>query len=163
MDESNEMKRMRRAVALLRITVGVVLLATWVENFTTGIYTADGITGLFNWIFNDTGGGPPFYRAAIEATILRAPGLFAAFQLVAELLLALGLIFGFLTPLIALGATFFFLNLFFAFLGGTEWIWTYVLLTVAALVAAVTHSGRAWGVDQYLLRSRGQPRLPLLW
>ena len=90
--------RMRQAVAILRITLGVILLVTWYKNLQDGIYTADGIVGLFNYLFNDNGGGPAFYRALINGTILQVPGLFAVFQLVGELLLGLGLLVGILTP-----------------------------------------------------------------
>ena len=40
--------RLRQAVAILRITLGVILLVTWWKNLQDGIYTADGIVGLFN-------------------------------------------------------------------------------------------------------------------
>ena len=149
--------RLRQAVAVLRITIGVILVATWYDNLREGIYTADGIVGLFNYIFNDIGGGPAFYRAIINGTILQAPGLFAGFQLVAELLMGLALLFGLFTPLAAAGAALFFFNLFLAYLGGQEWIWTYVLLTVSALVVALSQAGRAWGLDSMLLRRLGEP------
>ena len=163
MSNNHEAQSIRGVIAVLRITVGVILLVTWWENLQGGIYTADGITGLFNDIFNDNGGGPAFYRSAIQATILQAPGAFAAFQLVAEFLLGAGLIVGALTPLVGLGATLFFLNLFLAYFGGHEWIWTYVLLTSAAFTVAFTRSGRAFGLDQMLVQSQGEPPIPYLW
>lgn len=153
---------LRRIVALLRMTVGVIILVTWLDNFQSGIYTADGISGLFNYIFNDNGGGPAFYRAAIQGTILQAPGAFAGVQMVGEFLLGLGLLIGAFTPLVGIGATLFFFNLFLAYLGGAEWIWTYVLLTMSALTVTLTRSGRALGVDQWLLARRGEPRFPFL-
>jgi uncharacterized membrane protein YphA (DoxX/SURF4 family) len=163
MAEPREVTNIRRLVAVLRITLGIILLVQWYDNLQKGIYTADGIAGLFDWIFNETGGGPAFYRAIIEGTILQAPGLFANFQLVAELLLGLGLLFGAFTTLAGLGALLFFLNLLFAYLGGQEWIWTYVLLSSSAFVVAFTHSGRAFGIDQFLVQRWGEPRWPILW
>ena len=153
----------RQAVAILRITLGVILIATWFKNLQDGIYTSDGIVGLFNYLFNDNGGGPAFYRAIISATILQVPGLFAIFQLVGELLMGLGLLVGLFTPLAGVGAALFFFNLFLAYLGGSEWIWTYVLLTVSALVAALAQSGRAWGLDSLLLRRLGEPPGGPIW
>lgn len=153
----------RRIIAVLRITLGVILLVTWYDNFTKGVYTAEGITGLFNYIFNDTGGGSEIYRSIINSTILQFPGAFAVFQLVAELLLGLGLTFGGLTTLAGWGATLFFFNLFLSYQGGSEWIWTYVLLTAAAFVVATTKSGREFGLDQYLLSSQGEPKTNWLW
>ncbi len=162
-NDANEVQRMRTILALLRITLGVILLYSWYENLTKGVYTADGITGLFNYIFNDTGGGPAFYRNLIESTILQSPGTFATFQLVAELLLGLGLLFGGLTPLAGAGATLFFLNLFLAYFGGNEWIWTYVLLTSSALVVTLTYCGRALGLDRYFFNRFGPSPLGILW
>lgn len=163
MTNTNDAHSMRRVIAVLRITLGVILLATWYKNLTDGIYTADGITGLFNYIFNDNQGGPAFYRALIQSTILQVPGLFAAFQLVAELLLAIGLIVGVLTPLVGVGAMIFFFNLFLAYFGGHEWIWTYVLLTSAAFTVAFTRAGRAFGLDAILVANRGEPPVSVLW
>ena len=161
--QPGEAQNLRRLLALLRVTLGVILLVTWYDNLRKGVYTADGISGLFDWIFNGTGGGPEFYRALIGGTILQVPGLFGAFQLVAELLLGLGLLFGMFTPVAAAGAALFFFNLFLAYFGGDEWIWTYVLLTVAALVAGLGRSGRAWGIDRLLRNRWGEPSTGLLW
>lgn len=158
-----EQNTARQATAILRITLGVILVVTWFKNLQDGIYTADGIVGLFNYLFNDNGGGPGFYRALINGTILQVPGLFAVFQLVGELLLGLGLLVGLFTPLAALGAALFFFNLFLAYLGGNDWIWTYVLLTVSALVVALAQSGRAWGLDSLLLRRLGEPPGGPIW
>ncbi len=162
--ESKDVRAIRRPVAILRVALGVIILVTWWENFQKGVYTADGITGLFNYIFNDVGGGTMLgYRGIIQNTILQFPGAFAAFQMIAEFLMGLGLVVGGLTPLAGLGATFFFLNLFFAFFGGSEWIWTYVLLTVSALVVALTRAGRSLGFDARLVKRRGRPPFPFLW
>lgn len=155
---SEDVVGMRRVVALLRITLGIIVLVTWADNLTKGTYSAGGISGLFEYIFDENGGGSAVYRAVIEGTILQAPGVFGAFQLVAEFLLGAGLLLGLFTPLAGLGAALFFFNLLLAFLGGQEWIWTYVLLTMSAVVVALTRSGRAWGLDAWLLRRNGEPR-----
>ena len=91
--------------------------------------------------------------------------IFATFQLITQLGMGLALVLGFLTPLAGLGATVFFFNLFLAYLNPNtgEWIWTYVLLVVAALVVTLTRSGRAWGIDRRLVKQRGRPPFGLLW
>jgi len=162
MNPSAEAATMHKVLAVLRVTLGVIILVTWFDNLQKGVYTAEGITGLFNYIFNDVGGGSAFYRGIVESTILQTPGLFAAFQMIAELLMGLGLLFGFLTPLVGLGALLFFANLTLAFWGGSEWIWTYVLLTSAAFTVAFTRAGREAGVDGWLLAKRGEPPFWLL-
>jgi uncharacterized membrane protein YphA (DoxX/SURF4 family) len=83
--------------------------------------------------------------------------------MVAEFLMGLGLLVGGLTPLAGAGAMLFFFNLFLTYFGGNEWIWTYVLLTVSALVVTITLAGRQFGFDQYLLQKRGQPAIRFLW
>ncbi len=164
MSESKEVQGTRQAVALLRITLGVILVVAWWDNFSKGIYTADGMRGLFNYIFDANGGGTYFgYRAIIEATILQFPGIFAAFQMVAELAMGLGLLVGGITRLASLGAALFFFNLFLAYLGGNEWIWTYVILTMSAVTVFLGYGGRALGFDVFLLKTRGKPPAPILW
>lgn len=160
---SNDSQSIRRIVALLRITLGLIILFTWYENLQKGVYTAEGIEGLFNYIFNDNGGGPGWYQAIIQNTILQQPGAFASLQMVGEFLFGLGLLIGGLTPVAGALATLFFFNLFLAYFGGNEWIWTYILLTVSALTVTLTRSGRALGLDQLLLARRGEPRYPFLW
>ena len=165
---ANDITSLRRVVAILRIVVGVIILVTWQENLSKGLYTAQGITDLFihpDWgAFSNGGGALLGYRGLVESTILQMPGTFAAFQMIAELLMGLGLLVGGLTPLAGIGTTFFFFNLFLTYYGNShEWIWTYVLLTAAALTVTLTFSGRAWGVDSFLHRSRGKPPLGILW
>jgi thiosulfate dehydrogenase (quinone) large subunit len=151
---AGEVVNLRRVVALLRITLGIIILATWYSNLHKGLYTAGGITGLFNYIFNDNGGSFELYRAGVEATILQWPGAFAVFMLVAELLMGLGLLLGVLTPVAGLAATLFFFNLFLAYIGGSEWLGTYIILTASAFVVALTRSGRSFGIDSWLLKWR---------
>jgi uncharacterized membrane protein YphA (DoxX/SURF4 family) len=164
---SDEAQRLRTVIALLRITLGIIILATWWDNLQKGLYTGDGLTGLFNWLFdaeNGNGSKLTLYKQLVDATILRVPGQFAVFQMVAELLMGVGLLIGGATPLAGTGATLFFANLFLAYFGGREWIWTYVLLAMAALVVTLSRSGRcSLGLDHYLATRHGEPPLPLLW
>ncbi len=163
MSESGDVRNLRRIVAILRVTLGVIILVAWWDNFQKGVYSAQGITGLLNGIFSAGGGSVLGYRGIINSTVLQFSGPFAAFQMVAELLMGLGLLLGLFTPLLGLGATFFFLNLFLAYFGGSEQIWPYVLLTVSALVVALTRSGRAYGIDVRLAKQKGKPPFPFLW
>ena len=77
--------------------------------------------------------------------------------------MGIGLLVGGLTRLFGLAAVFFFINLFFAYFGGHEWIWTYVLLVFSSLTVMLTYSGRAWGIDKMLADTRGEPPVNLLW
>lgn len=155
----------KTGLAILRITLGVILLVTWAENLQKGLYTAEGLRGFLNWLFDPEGNASSltFYKAFLDATVIPAAGLFGVFQLVGELLMALGLLTGTLTRFFSLAAMLFFLNLFFSYFGGHEWIWTYVLLFMASLTLFLGYAGRYLGVDRRLVAQRGEPPYPLLW
>jgi uncharacterized membrane protein YphA (DoxX/SURF4 family) len=161
--ESKEARKLRNAVALLRITLGIILLVTWWENLQKGLYQADGFAGFITWLAE----GHPIepYRAFLINVMAANAAIFGAFQLVTELAMGAALLFGLFTPLAALGAFFFFLNLFVSFLNPNtgEWIWTYVLLMVAAWVVFAARAGRAYGIDRRLAKNREKPHWPLLW
>jgi uncharacterized membrane protein YphA (DoxX/SURF4 family) len=161
--ESKDAYKLRRTVALLRVTLGVILLVTWWENLQKGLYQADNFA---NFVSSLAAGHPiAAYRAFLTNGVVANATIFSTFQLITELGMGIALVLGLFTPLAALGATFFFLNLLLAYLNPNtgEWIWTYVLLVVAALVVALTRSGRALGVDRRLARDRGKPSFPWLW
>ncbi len=166
MNEQRDTKQLRTAVALLRITLGIIILATWYNNIRGGLYTAEGLTGFFSWLFdseNGNGSSLLFYGSFLEAFVAPVAGPFGAFQLAAEFILGLALLLGFFTRFFGLAAMFFFTNLFLSYFGGHEWIWTYVILFMAALTIALGSAGRRWGIDSRLVESRGEPRIPILW
>ena len=156
MNDTNLEKQRLTAVSLLRITLGIVILATWYGNVKDGLYTADGLTGFFNWLFDPNGNASSlgFYKAFLDTAVVPVAGLFGTFQLVAELLLGLALTAGLFSRLFGTIAMFFFVNLFLSYFGGHEWIWVYVLLFMAALTVALSAAGRQWGVDQWLMSSK---------
>lgn len=162
------METSQKGLAILRIVLGVIVLVSWWDNLNkepASLYSGEGLTGLFNWLFDPNGNASTltFYKALMDATVLQVPGLFAAFQMVTELLMGLGLLLGGFTRFFGLAATFFFLNLLLAYFGGHEWIWTYVLLTASALAITLSYAGRTWGIDRLLWQSRGKPPIDLLW
>ena len=166
MSENKDTRQLRTAVALLRITLGVIILVTWYDNLRGGLYTAEGLNGFFNWLFdseNGNGSSLLFYKSYLDAAIVPVAGAFGVFQLVAELMIGLAFLLGFFTRFFGFAAMFFFANLFLSYFGGHEWIWTYVLLFMSALTITLGAAGRRWGVDSRLIKSRGEPRIPLFW
>lgn len=166
MTESKDTRQLRTAVALLRITVGVIILVTWYDNIRGGLYTAEGLTGFFNWLFdseNGNGSSLLFYKSYLDMAVVPIAGAFSTFQLVAELVLGVALLLGFFTRFFGLAAMFFFTNLFFSYFGGHEWIWIYVLLFMSALTITLGAAGRRWGIDSWLYKSYDEPRIPLFW
>lgn len=153
------------AVPLLRITLGVIILVTWVDNLRKDVYTGDGLTGLINWLFAEDGNNSSlgFYESILDSVVVPAAGFFAVAQLVVELLFGLGLLLGAFTRLSSLLALGFFLSLFLGYFGGHEWIWTYVLLMAASLTVFLGWGGRRFGVDELLAARRGRSPMDLLW
>ncbi len=152
-------------VALLRITLGIIVLVAWFENLDKGLYTADGFKGFMNYLFDENGNNSSlgFYKSIIDTVVIPLAGPYGVFQAVIELILALALIFGVGTRLASLVAAVFFGNLFLAYFGGEEWIWTYVLLFMSALAVFLGFGGRKLGVDEYLVRSRGDSPRNMVW
>ena len=166
MSESKDTERLRAAVAFLRITLGVIILVTWYDNIRGGIYTAEGLTGFFNWLFdseNGNGSSLLFYKSYLDTAIVPVAGAFGAFQAIAELMIGLALLLGFFTRLFGFAAMFFFANLILSYFGGHEWIWTYVLLFMSALTITLGAAGRRWGIDSLLFKTYDEPRIPFLW
>jgi len=151
----------RTYLSALRILLGIILLVTWKENLDKGLYTPDGFRGFIESL---AGGHPvEFYRSFLLGVMASGAGFFAPFQMIAELGMGLALLTGTLTRLAGLGATFFFFNLFMAYLNPNpgEWIWTYVMLIALAVVVTLGRAGRSWGVDALLLKRSSEPRIPV--
>ena len=166
MTQNRETRQLRTAVALLRITLGTIILVTWYNNLRGGLYTADGLKGFFNWLF-DTGGGNGssllIFKSYLDTAVVPIAAPFAIFQMIAELAMGVALLLGLFTRLFGLAAMFFFTNLFLSYFGGHEWIWTYVLLFMSALTITLGAAGRKWGVDSWLFKTYGEPQFPLFW
>jgi len=165
MAQADEEDRLRIAVALLRITLGTIILATWIDNLNKGLYSADGLTDFLNWLAdpNGNGGTLGFYHAFVEVAVIPIASVLGPFQMVVELVMGLALLAGGLTRLFGLVAALFFFNLFLAYFGGDEWIWTYVLLFMSALTVALGAAGRKWGVDYWLRQKRSPANRLSLW
>ncbi len=152
-------------VALLRITLGVIFIVTWADNLEKDLYTPDGLEAFLDGLFDENGNDSAFagYKTFIDAIIIPIAPFYAPFQGVIEFVLGIGLIVGVMTRALALAAAAFFFQLFLSYIGGQEWIWTYVLLFVAAVAVFLGHGGRKLGVDQLIVKARGEPKIDLLW
>ena len=89
--------------------------------------------------------------------------LFAYGQLGLELVvMGVFLLVGFLTPISALVAAGFSVNLLLASWGVPgEWQGTYVMMIAILLAVAIGQAGRTLGVDARLARKNPKPRLPV--
>lgn len=152
-------------LALLRVTLGVIVLVAWFDNLDKDLYTADGLTGFINYLFSEEGNNSSlgFYQSILDGVVVPAAGLVSKFQLVTELGIGIGLILGVFTRFFSLAAVIFFITVFLGYFGGNEWIWTYVLLIAASLTVFLGWAGRSFGVDQLLAKARGASPFGLIW
>jgi len=165
MDVENTQRSGSVSVALLRVTLGVIVLVTWVDNIRKDLYTADGFEGFLDYLFSEGGNNSGFtlYKDVLDAVVIPLAGPVGILQAIVELAIGLGLLFGIGTRMSSLLAALFFVNVFFAYVGGNEWIWTYVLLVMSSVTVFLGYGGRKLGVDTYIVRAKGESRGNLVW
>ena len=149
-------ERSSTGLALLRILVGYL----WFQQLFWKLPPT--FAGLYGYIVRESQHTIiPGYGALLQHTFLAgcsslsSPAGCVAFVplaagvWMAELLVAISLLFGFFTRLGAILATVLSLQLYVG-LAYTEWIWTYGMLVLLALVLAAVPAGRRLGVDLWL-------------
>lgn len=143
----------------------MIVLVTWFDNLDKGLYGADGLTGFLDWLFDENGNNSSldFYHSFVDAVVVPIAGPYGVLQAIVELAISVALILGVGTRLASAVAALFFANLFLAYFGGEEWIWTYVLLFMSAVTVFLGYGGRQLGVDEYLVRARGDSPGSLIW
>lgn len=152
-------------LAILRITLGIIVLVAWFDNLGKDLYTADGLTGFIDYLFSEEGNNSSlgFYQSFLDTLVVPMAGVVSKFQLVVELGIGIGLILGLFTRFFSLAALIFFITVFLGYFGGNEWIWTYVLLMAASLTVFLGYAGRTLGVDQAIAKMRGSSPFGLVW
>lgn len=148
-------------LAALRILMGGIFVAVWSENLRKDLYTPDGYRDFVTDLADKT--DVTFYGDFIRDVVAPNAGLFAYGQLVLELVvMGVFLLVGFLTPISALVAAGFSVNLLLANWGVPgEWQGTYVMMIAILFAVAVAQAGRTLGVDASLARKNPRPRLPV--
>ena len=149
-------------IALLRMLIGVMFITTWFSNLTKGFYTPDGLQFFFTEVFPQSANSLTWYAAFIDNVILPIRNVFAPVQLVGELLLGVFLLVGVFTPITSVAAAFFIINTFLATYGH-DWPWSYLTILGILFVVFMTKAGRSLGVDAWILKNRGEPKVPFLW
>lgn len=168
--DNNQERQTRVGLALLRVVLGLIILATWWSNLTDdpNFYSADGLRGFFDWVAKPAeeggnGASLGFVHSIIDNTVLQAPGVFGIAQTVMEGLIGVGLVIGGFTRFFSLLATLFFGGLFLTYFGGEEWIGTYIILAAASFAVFLGYAGRTFGLDRLIVASRGESPGDLLW
>src|ERR1700683_2091521 len=136
-------------LAIVRVTIGAMLVWVFFENLGKGLYTPAGYAGLINYYIKAS-----HSPAAWEAVVGVAPShaaMAAPMQAVTEIGLGILLVIGLLTRPAAFVA-FLYLGSLWVSEWGTSWIWELLVSGMALLGARARAGGRAWGVDALLAR-----------
>lgn len=157
------MKGADRGLAAIRIVVGFWFLKSIVSKFSWTLWA--GVLPLPSvserWIgflperlAEYAGGNPPaWYDEFLTGTAIPNSELLARLTAIGEVAVGIGLFFGFLTVLAALGGLWLIANYFVASLGlGFNQQGFHVLLIGCMVVFIAARAGRTWGLDGWLLR-----------
>src|SRR6202166_5043463 len=140
-----------KGLALVRVTVGAMLVWVFFENLGKGAYTPAGYAGVINYYIKNSH-APGAWKLVLEFMSSHA-AMMAPGQAVMEISVGILLVIGLLTRPVALIAFLFLGSLWVTELE-TSWIWELLVPVLASLGLAVGRAGRAWGVDALLARRR---------
>ena len=115
-------------LAIVRVTIGAMLVSVFFENLGKGLYKPAGYAGLINYYIQHR---------------------HSPMQALTEISLGILLVIGLLTRPAAFIA-FLYLGSLWVSEWGTAWIWELLVPVLASLGLAVGHAGRKWGVDALL-------------
>ena len=136
-------------LAIVRATIGAMLVWVFFENLGKGLYTPAGYAGLINYYIKQ-GHSPALWKAVMGLVASHA-ALAAPMQAMTEISLGVLLVIGLLTRPVAFVA-FLYLGSLWVSEWGTSWLWELLVPVLASLGVAVGRAGRAWGVDSFLAR-----------
>src|SRR5712675_3800079 len=136
-------------LAIVRVTIGAMLVWVFFENLGKGLYTPAGYAGLINYYIQHSH-SPAIWKSVMGLAASHA-AMAAPMQAMTEISLGILLVIGLLTRPVGFVA-FLFLSSLWISEWGTSWIWELLVPVLASLALAVGRAGRAWGVDVLLAR-----------
>jgi uncharacterized membrane protein YphA (DoxX/SURF4 family) len=136
-------------LALVRMTIGAMLVWVFFENLGKGAYSPAGYAGVINYYIKSSH-SPAAWKWVMGLMASHA-AMVAPMQAATEITLGILLVIGLLTRPVAFVA-FLFLASLWVSEWGTSWIWELLVPVVASLGLAVGRAGRAWGIDALLAR-----------
>jgi len=147
-------------MACLRVLMGAIFLAVWTDNLAKGFYSPGGWADFVQKYADTT--KVNLYADVLESVMIPNATLFAYGQLTVEFVVfGLFLVLGLFTPVSALLAALFQLNLLVATSGTGEWPGTYIIMFLLLVAIGLAQSGRTVGLDALLARRNPHPRLPV--
>lgn len=139
----------QNGLAIVRLTIGAMLVWVFFENLGKGLYTPAGYAGLINDLIRMSH-SPAAWKAVMGFMAAHA-ALAAPAQAMTEIALGVLLVIGLLTRPVAFVAFGYLASLWISELG-TAWIWELLVPVIASLGLSVGRAGRAWGIDALLAR-----------
>src|SRR5438874_3781831 len=136
-------------LAIVRVTIGAMLVWVFFENLGKGLYTPAGYAGLINYYIKASH-SPAAWKAVMGLATSHA-AMAAPMQALTEISLGILLIIGLFTRPAAFVA-FLYLGSLWISEWGTSWIWELLVPVLASLGVAIGSAGRAWGIDAWLAR-----------
>ncbi len=134
-------------LALVRLTIGAMLVSVFFENLGKGLYTPTGYAGLIHYYIKASH-SPAAWKTLMGLAADHA-AMAAPMQAVTEISLGVLLLIGLLTRPVAFVAFLWLGNLWISE-WGTAWIWELLVPVLASLGLAIGRAGRRWGVDAWL-------------
>ena len=139
----------KRALAVLRLTIGAMFVWVFFENLGKGAYTPAGYKGVIDYYVKN-GHSPAIWKELISVAAANAR-IVAPLQAITELGFGVLLLAGAATRLVAAAAGAFLFTLWISELG-TSWIWELGVPIIVAFSVAYGRAGRTWGLDTLLAR-----------
>lgn len=136
-------------LAIVRVTIGAMLVWVFFENLGKGLYTPGGYAGLINYYIQHDH-APALWKSVMALAASHA-AMAAPMQGATEISLGILLVLGLLTRPAAFVA-FLFLGSLWISEWGTAWIWELLVPVMGSLALSVGRAGRTWGVDALLAR-----------
>jgi len=137
------------ALAVLRLTIGMLFIWVFFENLGKGLYAPSGYAGLIN-NYIQNGSAPAAWKSVMAMAASHA-AVAAPLQAALEISLGIVLVLGLLTRPAAFVA-FLYLGSLWVSEWGTAWIWELLVPIMSSLALNIGSAGRTWGVDALLAR-----------
>lgn len=134
-------------LAIVRVTIGAMLVSVFFENLGKGLYKPAEYAGLIHY-YIEKGHSPAAWKA-IESLVANHAAIAAPMQAMTEISLGILLVIGLLTRPVAFVA-FLYLGSLWVSEWGTSWIWELLVPVMASLGLAVGSAGRKLGADAWL-------------
>jgi len=134
-------------LAIVRVTVGAMLVSVFFENLGKGLYKPAEYAGLIHY-YIDKGHSPALWKA-IEGIVASHAAMAAPGQAVTEIGLGVLLVIGLFTRPVAFIA-FLYLGSLWMSEWGTGWIWELLVPVLASLGLSIGSAGRKLGLDAWV-------------